>query len=234
MMVRLRSFVPVLACVVVAGCDGAFDLAHVPSVDAAIDAPLGTCVEDDFEAGIIDGQWFLTGVSAGVVVSVQSGHAVFSIPASTTDNQDPYGGLGTDTRDLTGAVAQVEILAVSSATDTSEVVMQFGVDSKNSYSMLVQRHRLITRKFVDNLQTNDTIPYDSVQHRFIRMRHDLVADAMVYEARSADGEWTEVSRTTANVALTSATLAIYAGSYNVAPAFDAIVDNALLLGPCGF
>jgi hypothetical protein len=233
-MGRLRSSVAALACVVVAGCDGAFDLARLPNIDAAIDAPLGTCVEDDFESGAIDGRWFLTGTSAGVVISEQSGHAVFSIPASTTDTQDPYGGLGSDRRDLTGAVAQMEILAVSSATDPSEVVMQLQFDSRNSYSMLVQRHRLITRKYVDNLQTNDTVTYDSVQHQFIRMRHDLVAGAMVYEARSAEGEWTEVSRTMADVPLTSISFSVYAGSYNIAPAFDAIVDNVVLLGPCGF
>ena len=56
---------------------------------------------------------------------------------------------------------------------------------------------------------------------------------MVYETRSADGDWTEVSRTLSDVSLASATYAIYAGSYNIAPAFDAIVDNALLLGSCG-
>jgi len=234
-MLGLRISLAALACVVVAACDGAFDLAHVPSVDAALDAPLGPCVEDDFESGAFDpSRWLGTGTSPGVVVEVQAGHAVFAIPAATTSTQDPTGSLDSHKRDLTGAVAQVEILEVPSPTALSEIVEGLFVDSKNNYGMLVGRNRLVTRQFVAGQETNDSVAYDSVQHRFIRMRHDTEAGAMVYEARSADGPWTEVSRTQADVPLTNANLKLYAGSFDVAPAFNAVIDNVQLLGPCTF
>ncbi len=73
------------------------------------------------------------------------------------------------------------------------------------------------------------IVYSATNHRVLRMRHDTATNEMVFEAASAATPFTELGRTPADVSLANAYFEIYAGSYDVAEAFVARVDN---VGTC--
>lgn len=218
-----------LVASVTSGCHEVFDLVAVEVPEAEV------CLEEDFDDGEIDAaSWIKLGASVNVVVDVVDGHGSIEVPESTAAAQDPYGGIRSQKRDFTGVAAQVEVLTVPLATTPSEVVMQLTRDNTNLYSFLVQRGMLLARKRVDGVDTIDSVDYDNVQHRFIRMRLDATENVLLYEARPSGGQWAEVTRTSATVPLTEMTVEVRAGSYDVAPAFTATFDNVQLVGRCTF
>jgi hypothetical protein len=230
-------------CAVVAlllsGCDGAFDLVHVTSrgVDAAsddgdVDAATAICLEDHFEAAIDPAIWAAYGAGSGVLVRTSNGVAEILVPAATTAAQQPYGGFTTAPRTYIGTAAQFELVQVPAGSAPSEVTVQFTIDPMNYYRISVQSSMLTFGKNVNGVPFAKSMTYSSAAHRFVRMRHDVPAGEIVFEVRGATGDFSEVGRTPATLSLGAAYFEVYAGSYNIAPAFIVRVDNALVLGDC--
>lgn len=74
-------------------------------------------------------------------------------------------------------------------------------------------------------------PYNPVQHRFVRMRHDVDSQQMVYEVRSATGAWQEMKRFAAAAPLAGSYLELYAGTFEATAATRAVFDN-MVAGGC--
>lgn len=226
-------------------CDNAFDLVHVPSHDGGAlddgdvlngdaigdDAAIGptVCVDDDFSGTSFDPvRWTTYGAAQGVNSSIVSGVAEISVPASTTSAQDPYGGFYTKRGSFVGTGSQAELVQVAQGV-ASDVSIQLTIDSGNLYNITVNGGVLKFGKVVGTTPMVTSIAYSATNHRVVRMRHDIASNEMVFEAASAATPFTELGRTPADVSLANAYFEIYAGSYDVAEAFVARIDN---VGTC--
>jgi hypothetical protein len=223
-----------MAVVALSGCDGAFDLVRLPPYEAPPDAAT-TCLEDGFDDPVLDlARWISYGEGKNIFTSVVDGTLHIDVPAATTTDVDPYGGIRIGSRDLTGLTVEAELVQPGPPDEPSEAVLQLKMDAANHFDFFVQRKVLVVRTLLGGMQSSLDTPYDPALHRVLRIRHELETDEIVFEARGLDTDWVEITRKPRTFSLASADFLVFAGTFDIAPAFTAVFDNVRVTGPCTF
>lgn len=215
------------------GCSQAFDLDPV----AKPDAPRGValCIADDFELGTIDtARWAVFGPNKGVTLSIDAGRLRYDVPQSTSSTQDPYGVIQSAPFDLTGGSVEAEFVEVPTLVGAkSEVVLEIKYDDQNHYNVVVQPGKVVSRTYDNGVLVDIPAIYDPALHRVLRIRHDTATNEVVFEAHGNGTDRIELRRAPFTFATNTVTVDVVAGSFDVADAFKATIDNVVVYGRCG-
>lgn len=222
----MRVALLVVLCVASAACDTVFRIDRIEG--DAKSSPI--CLQDGFDTTLDASTWIPYGPVSGAV-RVDAGVLRIDVPQQTTATQDPYGGVHTSTRNLTGAAFEVRLLAVPDVAARSLTGELFRHDGANSYSLFFQVGQVIARKTIAGMTKDSVWPYDAVSDEYLRMRHDVSANEIVFETRGKTTNWLPRLRLPMELDPSSIEVHLFAASFDVAPAYTALFDDALLTGP---
>ncbi|HSO32719.1 MAG TPA: hypothetical protein VLT33_09385, partial [Labilithrix sp.] len=139
-----------------------------------------------------------------------------------------HGGVTTArTFAMTCASASVELVQAASALTAADTTFAVVADAGRYYRMTVESGVLVFETTAGGPATS--VPYDALQHRHLRIRHDCIGDRVHFET-SADAVTWQVRRSVAAaVSLPAAYLELEAGTYQAegAPG-SAVFDNVRL------
>ncbi len=187
---------------------------------------------DEAFSGALDGErWSRRTITEGydafdptVPVEVAGGRLTITPRAGVTGLV--HGGITTArTFAMTCGSARVELVEATNAASTADTTFAIAVDPGRWYRMTVE-NGVLALGANDGAVTSATVPYDAVQHRHLRIRHDCVLDDVVFET-SADGtSWTARRTIPRTVDLSAAYVEVEAGTFQpeAAPG-KAIFDN---------
>ena len=142
---------------------------------------------------------------------------------------DHYNGyLSLATWNLTNARAAVEVVQTASG-GTTNSVLALCIDSRNFLMISTESGSLRFEQVVNGARSATAVTYNAAQHRFWRIRHDAIADSMIFET-SIDGQTWTVRRTVARqLSISALTVEISAGTWqSVASPGTAFFDNFIL------
>jgi hypothetical protein len=127
-------------------------------------------------------------------------------------NGSSYRGVRTmNTYNFTGAHSYVELVQAPSAATSADAMFTVGKDVDKYYRLYVNAGNLIgQRKIAGTKTTLFTIPYDPVNHRFLRIRHDSVTGSMTLDTApnngGAPGPWVQRYTETWNASISLGTI----------------------------
>jgi hypothetical protein len=108
-----------------------------------------------------------------------------------------YNGIRSATaHNFTGAYVYVELPQAPSASGTADAMLTIGRDANNYYRIYVEAGRLICQKKLNGVKTDFlNLPYDAVNHRFLRLRHAAASGQVIVETAGGSGglpgSWTQ-------------------------------------------
>jgi subtilisin-like proprotein convertase family protein len=137
-----------------------------------------------------------------------SGFIDLSVPLSETAHQLEIGPLllnvsgshyrgirSVNSYDFSGASAYVELVQPAEQAGTADAMFTVGSDVDHYYRIFVNGGSLLGHRKVDGVRTTIfQLPYDPVNHRYLRIRHDSTTNSVVIETApssgSGPGSWT--------------------------------------------
>ena len=153
---------------------------------------LSTILGDDFNDNSIDtAKWNTTNLFSGftdTALPVSETGQRFEIgPLLQNTSGSHYRGLvSVNAYDFTNGAAYVELVQPAASTTNGDAMFTIGPNVDNFYRLYVNSGQLIGQKKIGGTKTTVfTISYDSVNHRFLRIRHD--AGSMIMETAPANG-----------------------------------------------
>jgi hypothetical protein len=188
-------------------------------------------LQDSFEGTLDTATWTMFAFNGGSDVRVEGGLLQIDVLQQTTATQDPYGGIRSGSRNVTGASFEIEVLQVPGATAPSFTGELYRFDGTSNYSLFFQKGQVVARRTLSGTTKDVSWPYDPVADRFLRMRHDASTNELVFETRGQATDWVERTRLPVELDLRAMELWLFASSYDIAPAYTTQFDNALLTGP---
>jgi hypothetical protein len=122
---------------------------------------------------------------------------------------------------FTGAYAFVEIVQPAPATTAADAMLTIGKDANNYYRIYVEAGNLICQKRINGAKMDLlTLPFDAVNHRFLRIRHDAATGNVIFETATGNpgepGSWEQrasQSWNTAAVPIASVMFELKAGTW---------------------
>jgi hypothetical protein len=186
-------------------------------------------LEETFASPLDPERWSLRTVSEGAaafdpaVTVVASGGRLTITPRAGVSGLHHGGATTARTFAMTCAAARVELVQPTSALTAADTTFAVVADAGRYYRMTVESGVLVFATS-DSAATN--VPYDAVQHRHLRIRHDCVADQVLFETSPDALAWTVRRMVAATVPLPAAYVELEAGTYQpeVAPG-SAVFDN---------
>lgn len=188
-------------------------------------------LDEPFTSPLDPERWSLRTVNEGasafdpaVTVVSTGGHLVIT-PRSGVGGLHHGGATTARTYALTCGSARVELVQAASAASSADTTFAMVADSGRWYRMTVESGVLVFGT-TDGVPAQTTLAYDAVQHRHLRIRHDCVADQILYETSPDAMTWTTRRVIPATVDLRSAYVELEAGTYQpeAAPG-QAVFDN---------
>jgi hypothetical protein len=137
-----------------------------------------------------------------------SGFIDLAVPLSETAHQLEIGPLllnvsgshyrgirSVNSYDFSGASAYVELVQPAEQAGTADAMFTVGSDVDHYYRIFVNGGSLLGHRKVDGVRTTIFhLPYDPVNHRYLRIRHDSTTNSVVIETApssgSGPGSWT--------------------------------------------
>lgn len=100
-----------------------------------------------------------------------------------------YRGIRTvSSYDFTGAYSYVELVQPASAATAADAMLTVGYSVDNYYRLYVSGGNLIGQKKISGVKTTlFTLSYDSLNHRYLRIRHDSTTNSVVLETAPSNG-----------------------------------------------
>jgi endonuclease/exonuclease/phosphatase family metal-dependent hydrolase len=196
-----------------------------------------TLLADAFDSASLDtSKWsiaVLSGTQDTNVPVVQSNGHLNIGPLLNGATQSHYNGILSNLAyDLTGASVRVRAVAVANTATAGTTSFTLPSDSNNHYRMYEEAGQLVFEKKVANVKTGFSIPYDSVQHAWWRIRHDTATDQMVWEtapdAGGAPGSWAEQKRMARELPITALHVELKAGTWKAETNPGTVVFDDLL------
>jgi phosphatidylserine/phosphatidylglycerophosphate/cardiolipin synthase-like enzyme len=191
--------------------------------------PAGTLLQDDFNGAAIDTSKWNTGslfsgfVDTGVPISQANQQlAIGPLPQGAAANGSHYRGVSSvNAYNFTGAYAQVELVQAPASNSAADAMLTIGRDSSNYYRIFVESGSLILQKRIGGTKTTlASVPFNAVNHRFWRIRHDASLGNVVFETAQGNagvpGTWTQAfseAWNTASVPLANMLFELKAGTY---------------------
>jgi hypothetical protein len=186
-------------------------------------------LDEPFTGPLDPERWSLRTVNEGaaaydpaVTVAATGGHLVIT-PRSGVSGLHHGGATTARTYALTCGSARVELVQAASAASSADTTFAMVADAGRFYRMTVEAGALV---FGTTAGAQTSIAYDAVAHRHLRIRHDCVADQILYETSPDAVTWTTRRTIAAAVDLRSAYIELEAGTFQseAAPG-QAIFDN---------
>ena len=174
------------------------------SFEAETDSATGTGVSysvqssvllsDDFNGGFIEpAKWNLNNLFSGFtdanVHVAESGGQLQIGPLMQGASGSHYNGIvSVNSYDFTGACSYVELVQCGAANTSADAMLTIGADVDNCYRIYVEAGTLAIQKKVGGTKTTlATAAYDSVNDRFLGIRHDAGTGDVVFETAADSG-----------------------------------------------
>jgi len=196
---------------------------------------------DDFNNNSLD-------TSKWIVSDLFSGFADAALPAvernqrmeigplvQNTDGSHYNGIRSSAAHDFTGAYCHVQLVQSPASTTAADAMFTIGFDVDNYYRIYVEAGTLRGQKKTGGIKASlFSVAYNSTQHKYLRMRHDVPTANVIFEAApdngGVPGSWVQLyseAWDTFSIPLTSVIFEIKGGTYR--PESDApgtvIFDN---------
>jgi len=192
---------------------------------------------DDFDDNSLDAtKWIagnlFSGFTDSATPAVERNQRFEIGPLLANTSGSHYNGIRSAGRyDFTGAYCYVRLVQAAASNTTADAMLTIGVDVDNYYRIYVEGTSLTIQKKTGGAKsTLLTLPFDSINHQFVRLRHDAVRGDVVFEtapnASNQPGSWTERYRepwNTGSVVLTSILFELKAGTFTAETAQPGIV-----------
>jgi Big-like domain-containing protein/IPT/TIG domain-containing protein len=181
---------------------------------------------DDFDDNSLDtAKWDANNLFSGFTdtnVPVAETSQRFEIGAlfQNVDTSHYHGLRSVNTYNFTGAYCYVELVQAASASTAADAMLTVGKDVDNYYRIYVEAGNLIGQRKIGGVKTPlFTIPYDSVNHRFLRIRHNAGSVTLDTAPGSSGTPGTWVQRYSeiwsSSVGLTSIILEMKGGTWQI-------------------
>ncbi len=151
-----------------------------------------TAVEpsDDFNDNLTDtGRWFVSNMAGSTAVE-QNGRLEITPAAASASNNGYFARVNTS---LVNRRATVEVVQSTPVTNGIETIFNLLDDVNGTHlQMSVGGTGLAFQHFSPStgVTSREVIPFDAVQHRFWRIRHDAATDVIFWETSPEGSEWT--------------------------------------------
>jgi hypothetical protein len=184
---------------------------------------------DEFNRSSLDSsKWTAADANSSAAVTDNGQHLQITLQANTAAYLGMYSN---STYDLTRRMVQVEVAQPISQAGYCENFLEAAFDGNNYFLIDAGAGSLVLRSMVGGINNQTVLTFDPVAQRHWRIRHDAVANTIIFET-SADGNtWTNRKTAAVGFSLTSLRFYLYAGAWgtgNGAPG-AAKYDNFLLL-----
>ncbi|HJT66463.1 MAG TPA: proprotein convertase P-domain-containing protein [Pyrinomonadaceae bacterium] len=163
--------------------------------------PANVLLADDFNDNCLN-------TSAWTASDLFSGFIDLGVPLSETSHELEIGPLllnasgshyrgirSVNSYDFTGASAYVELVQPADQAGTADAMFTVGGNVDHYYRIFVNGGSLLGHRKVAGVRTTIfQLPYDPVNHRYLRIRHDATTNSVVFETApssgSGPGTWT--------------------------------------------
>lgn len=156
---------------------------------------------DDFNDGVFDSsKWKANNLFSGFTdssLSAAESSGRFNIgPLLLNASGSHYNGIvSLNAFAFSGAYCYVELVQAPASNTTGDAMFTVGNDVNNYYRFYVEAGSLFLQKRIDGTKAALlTIPYNSTNHRFLRIRHDSSSSSVVFETApnvsGGPGTWT--------------------------------------------
>ena len=180
---------------------------------------------DDFNSNQIDStKWSMnlfSGFTDTAVPLAVKNQQLQIGPLDINTTGSHYNGLrSAQTFNFTGAYCYVEVMAAPSGSTAADAMLTIGTDVNNYYRVYIESGTLFCqRKAAGAKAMLFSEAYNAVNARFLRIRHDPVSGAAVFEVApdnaGAPGAWTQIFSETwnASISLTGMIFEVKAGTW---------------------
>ncbi|HVJ95059.1 MAG TPA: hypothetical protein VM580_35010, partial [Labilithrix sp.] len=188
-------------------------------------------VDEPWNGAIEGSRWTRQTITEGsaafdpvIPVDVNNGRLTITPRSNVTGLR--HGGVTTArTLPMNCSAARVELVQATNTASSADTTFAVAVDPARWYRMTVEAGVLVLGA-MDGSLSQETLPYDSTQHRHLRIRHDCLNDSILFETSPNGTAWTTRHATPRTVDLHAAYIELEAGTYQseAAPG-QAIFDN---------
>lgn len=196
--------------------------------------PTPTFYSDSFSDGVVNSSyWVLTSTTGAYCpfcdasVPVVEASGVLSV--SLTYGLLKYNGLTSKNAvNFTGKQASVEVVQVTSnLAPSSDTDLGVSVDLDNGYSIYVAGNNIFFAYKLAGTWNDTSIAYDSVQHRYWKIQHQVVGDLIEYSTSPDGVTWTVRRSIGRPIPITSVYIDLVAGSWaqDASPAGTGAFDH---------
>src|SRR5215217_330419 len=176
------------------------DFQYIP--DPSLPSTPSALLSDDFNDNSLDAsKWIHNDLFSGYTntdVPINETLQRLEIgPLLQNVNGSSYRGIrSVSAYNFTGAYSYVEVLQAPAATTNGDAMLTIGNDVNAYYRIYVSHGNLIgVRKIAPTKTTLFTVPYDLVNHRYLRIRHDAVTGSVTLDTAAnnsgAPGPWVQ-------------------------------------------
>jgi hypothetical protein len=151
-------------------------------------------LEDNFNDNTLDNlKWNASNLFSGftdpAVALAETGQRIEIGPLLQNTDGSHYRGFWTRaTYDFNGAYSYVELVQSASTSTSGDSMFTVGNDVNNYYRVYVTGGSLFCQRRAGGVKSGLlTIPYDAVNHRYLRIRHELGTGRMVFETAANNG-----------------------------------------------
>jgi phosphatidylinositol-3-phosphatase len=203
----------------------------------------GVLLQDDFNGAAIDtSKWNANSLFSGftdtsVAISQAGQHLIIGpLPQGAAASGSHYRGVSSvNAYNFAGAYAQVEFVQPPASNTSADMMLTVGRDSGNYYRIYIEAGSLILQKRIGGTKfTLSSLAYNSVNHRFLRVRHDSTTGRVVFETAAGSGgtpgSWVQAyseAWNTASVPLSAIQFELKGGTWTTEanPPGNVIFDN---------
>ena len=164
--------------------------------------PANVIIEDNFNDNCLDTlKWtandLFSGFTDPAVPVSETAQRLEIGPLLQNASGSHYRGIrSVSSYDFTGAYGYVELVQPPSAATKADAMLTIGYSVNNYYRIYVTEGKLLAQKKIGGIKTTFLmLPYDSTEHRYLRIRHDAATNSVVFETApangSAPGSWTQ-------------------------------------------
>lgn len=185
-------------------------------------------LSDDFDdASLNTSKWLANNLFSGFTDSAVAITETTNLaigPLRQDVNGSHYNGIrSVKAYDFTGGYAYVQLVQGPNASTTADVFYTIGLNGENCYRMYLEAGNLIVQKKIGGAKsTLLTVPFNSANHAFWRIRHDTISGQVVFESAPSNagtpGTWTQIyaeSWNTSAVPLKSVMFELKAGTWRI-------------------
>jgi hypothetical protein len=138
------------------------------------------------------------------------------------------GYISTATWDMTAAHARVEVVQATSG--SANTIFALTQDGSHWYRFVEEGGMLYFQYKAGGPISSTSVPYNPVQHRFWRLRHDATNNLMLWETSADEETWVIRRKATPLIPITALYIALNAGTYKAESApGTAIFDSFKLV-----